>query len=278
MALIPLVKKDSTQGTNGESNDRLYVYIQDYTGVYNATTNVGGYGAPNPLYTNILKSYLNFSNLFDTTTNLVTLDTGTTPTAVQFANPTSTTYYPMTSISTGQSTSEEEITDGIYKVDYYPSFEIGVNATLEATFTNGSTAMVFTTGTPTLTNYTYVYAPDGEFYAIDSWDLGTLTFTLAREYEGTTATDSFAFSLCYNASAYFSVLNGLVTCVQENAVVLSESCCDGCKDKDLKISFDSFTLLQSIDAVLGCGEYAKSQRIVDNLTNLCNQDDDCNCG
>lgn len=278
MALTPLVRKDATQGTNGESNDRLYGYIQDYTGVYNATTNTGGYGAPNPLYTDVLKSYLFFSNLFDTTTNLVTLTTLTTPTAIQFANPTTTYYYPMSSISTGQSTSEEELTDGIYKVDYYPSFQIGVDNSLEATFTNGSTSMVFTTGTPTLTNYTYVYAPDGEFYAIDSWDGGTSTFTLAREYEGATVTLNFSFSLCYYASAYFSILNGLVECVQENFVAVAEACCNDCLSKDLKKALDSFTLLNGVDAVLGCGEYAKSQRIVDLLTDSCNDTDDCNCG
>ena len=275
--LTPQIVQSETYGVNGQSVNGYYIYLQDQTGVYNASTNTGGYGTPNPNYTDIVKTIIGVTPVTTGVVTYTTLDGGTTPTAQDFANPNTVTYLAVTSVMTGQSVTQEAITDAEYKIGYYPCFEDYSSAAIDADWTNGSTSVVLSGNTPpSFTDVTFITDTDGNVYGIESYDAVTYTFTLSSPYIGTTGTYSNCFTGYSSVIYIVSINTTLVPCAMNALVNFVRSNCS-CKKELLYIANYDYISLKGISAAVGSGQYNTAQNAITDLTNYCTLPNVCNC-
>lgn len=145
-----------------QAQDNKSVTFDETTGAYHASTNPGGWGTPNPAYTDILRAFIQITNL---KTDAVAYLAMTLAEAQAFADPGGTTPVTLDSLIMGQTIVGEDyakINDGTYQLRYLPILAEGISlgATLDSVVITGSTL------TTVFANYSAVYI-DGKIYEID---------------------------------------------------------------------------------------------------------------
>lgn len=98
-----------------QTTDQLYVVVNELTGTYDASTNLGGYGAPNPIVGAALSAQLIFTKLGDTTSYTVNIFTSGFPTT----DKTKTVSIPYTSFG---GAAGDKMPNGIWNVEYIVTF------------------------------------------------------------------------------------------------------------------------------------------------------------
>jgi len=278
MSLIPSITKDLNVGVNGQSVNQFYLYLRDATGAYNATSNLGGYGSPNAAYTDVIKCTILPQLISGSTVGEVDITSGTTPTAINFANPSLSNYWSMTSIETGQSTSVEALTDGVYKLTYNVYVEDYGFGGIDVTFTNGSSTIILT-GIPTWTDITVIELLGVAYQIVaGSWNGGLYTFTLSSPFTGTTTTNSGCYTGYWSAT-YVSAENGVAKCTAQSYVAVARaigSCTSNCFKETVWNAVVKNTLLDGIDGNIGSSEPSLAQSCVEYLTLICNSNG-CGC-
>jgi hypothetical protein len=239
-----------------QSSDCLTLYTQDSTGLYNATTNTGGYGTPNPLYTDITAITLRMGRPNSSTTIDITLDGSSTPTAIQYANQTGGYPYPFTSINIGQSTTSEALTDGVYPLQEFVAY-FNLDSDTEVTATNGSTSVYLSGGGFTFDiNCNYIQLPDGEFYEVASFTSSTSAI-LVEPYAGTTETSNI-WSNVYSGSASLITYCNAQTCMTNilgNEFVADATAdCSDCKKETNQTAQNAFYEFYILKANEACSD------------------------
>lgn len=242
-----------TPTKSSQSSDCTTLYTKDSTGAYNATTNTGGYGTPNPAYTDVTTIILRMGRPNSSTTVDITLDGSSTPTAVQYANPAGVDTYPFTSINVGQSTTSEALTDGVYPLQEFVCYLNTDNST-DVTATNGSTSIYLSGGGATFdTDCNYIMLPDGVLYEIASY-VSNVSAVLVLPYEGSTITD-YIWSYVYNGTAQLITYCNAQSCMtnilgDEFVAAATESCsdCSEGTNQTAQNAFYEFYILKANEA------------------------------
>jgi len=283
MSLTPLLGKtiNSSTAPFGENLSATILYLQDSTGAYNSATNAGGYGSPNYAAADIYDVIVRITlpgvavptTLLDvnSTTATIVLNSGTTPTAVQFVNPATTGTYPysVTAITTAQSTTADNMNDGVYPFEYAVSKQHAANDNLY--FVNGSKVVQNLGGAGTdlsdVLAGQYVRGVDGLLYLIDSLTyVGGMTdqwtININTEYQGAddnTATYLFYFYSLTNIALFQNANNCMLGIVGTEAINLGTDECDDCQTMTSKLGANAFNdFYTNIAGAESCG----------NLTNL----------
>lgn len=247
MALSIKPAKNSTQ-----PDGCTELYINDSTGAYNATTNTGGYGTPNPAYTDIASITLRIfrPNVTDTYEDII-LNGGSTPTAVQYANPNGGYYVALNSINTGQSTGSETLSDGVYTIQEFVCYD-RLDPATEVSVTNGSKDVVISTGYTDYTDFNYMYLPDGKLYEVASINALTGEVTLVENYAGTTTSSTnftYAFMGVGYAMDYCSANTCMTSLLADQFVKdVQNGCCSEEVSQKAEHAFYEFYILKSNEA------------------------------
>lgn len=249
MALSIKPAKSSTQASGC-----LSLSIYDATGAYSSTENTGGYGAPNPLYTDINKIVLRVFRPNETVNyEDITLDSGTTPTAVQYATPSGGYTFSLNSINTGQSTGSETLIDGVYTIQEFVVYEaILPNAYLSVV--SGETTVNFNNTIQNLcgfADFNYILMPDGNFYEIASIDGSSLELVLP--YEGETVVNTelwyFVYSGIGYAMNYCSADKCMTSLLADQFVAdVQNGCCSKGVSETAEHAFYEFYILKADEA------------------------------
>lgn len=234
MALILRLKYDSTTA------DGLQFTILDNTGNYNASTNPGGYGTPNPDRSDIALFLRAFTKRFDgsdtvTSTNIVATPNDTDPVA------TASWVVEVTAQGWHQS--------NLYGLQLY---DVATLLSVDELVWKADTEQIVRILTRTGSGpYTYTYAVAAEA------DLDNTDYT----------------------TAYTAVLNSLVIpelCVCENKAIAFYFTTREASDFTVYQNID--VLLKSISASFANQDYAGAQKKVEDVENKCDcLDQTCNC-
>lgn len=250
MALV--VQIDNTTQTK----DALLVQLLDPTGAYDGTTNLGGYGTPNPAYTDIVQSLIRVVQPKQTTSVDFTLNNSSLPTAQDFANPSLSTPFDLNSYLLGNTDASniEALVNGSYQVFYYVFFTGStVGATLNSKTVTG-------TGLTTLLADTDILLIGGVLCRVDKTTGFTPTsIQLTTEFTG--ATGSYAALLGYEAVGQFLLIQQAKNRVQ-CAIAKRDACC-GCGGKNITRQLQ--LSVEGARAKATCADYQGAQEIVDVL-------------
>lgn len=262
------------------SSSCLTIPIYDGTGAYNSITNTGGFGTPNPAYTSvnkvILRVYLNGTS-GDYTDNILT--SSTTPTAVQYSNPSGGYTFDLTSINTGQSTASESINDGLIIVQQFTTFVYAPTTDWTLEVTNGSTSVTgYGTGSFSgMASASYILIDDVlyGFTYVDSTHI-----TLDRPYEGSsgdvTEYDQAymgtldIYMYCNSECCMKSVLGSMFVSAVQPCGCKETSTCKGLSARD------DFYILTANEA--NAQSEAFSRNIVTYQEKWCGGTANCGCG
>lgn len=239
-----------------QSSDCLNLYTQDSTGAYNPTTNTGGYGTPNVAYTSISAITLRMGRPNSSTTVDITLDGTSTPTAIQYANPTGGKSYPFNSVNIGQSTTSEALTDGVYPLQEFVAF-LNSDSLTEVTATNGSTSVSLSGGGFTFdTSCNYLQLPDGVFYEVASFTSSTVA-VLVEPYAGETITSEI-WSNVYSGTAqlitYCNAQSCMTNLLGDEFVADATADCSECKKETNQIAENAFYEFYILKANEACSD------------------------
>ena len=246
MGLVVKPIKSSTQDSGC-----LTVNVADGTGAYNSTSNTGGYGSPNPAYTDIASIVLRVFRPNETSYEDLTLTGATTPTAVQYANPSGGYYYPLNSINTGQDTTSVALTDGAYTVQEFVCYADG-DPMVEASVTNGSNTVNISSGFTYYSDFNYILLPDGKFYEVASIDVNAGIVTLVNNYAGET-TSSTSFSYVFSGTGYIYVYCSADKCMtsllaDQFVADVQKGCCSEHINETAEHAFYEFYILKADEA------------------------------
>lgn len=278
MAIIPSVTKSS------ESSDAQTLYLVSDTGAY-SSTNTGGFGAPNPLYSSVIQWDVDiYARNSTTLLSTLSLTGSTSPTAANFANPSSPSTASLNASYFGGSAGDE-ITDNVYTCNSYVYTQQGSAGNFTYDFTNGSTTVSINDAIilPTYSDYQYILAPDGERYEIDSFDGGDII--LVSAYQGSTVTDSASFKLGWYAQSNFACIqqcqNCMLTLIGTEAVASTfpTNNCTCSKARATSQSEYAFNLYYTaIEGGQSKQNWDWLQRNIEYyLEAVCNADTNCNC-
>lgn len=247
MALSIKPAKSSTQ-----ESGCLTLNIYDATGAYSSTSNTGGYGTPNPEYTDIASITLRVfrPNVTDTYEDIL-LNNSTTPTAIQYATPNGGYSYSLTSINTGQSTSSEVLADGAYTIQEFVCYA-SIDPTTEVSVTNGSKIVYISTGYTDYTDFNYIYLPDGKFYEVASVNPSSGIVTLVEDYAGENISSTdfcYAFMGVGYAMNYCSAEKCMTSLLADQFVTdVQNGCCSDNVSKTAEHAFYEFYILKADEA------------------------------
>lgn len=165
-----------------EAQDNKSASFKEATGAYHATNNPGGYGAPNPLYTDIKGGVLQITNL---KTDGVSYVEFSDVIARTFANPAVQSPIVVDSYDVGQSAlgeDLEEINDGTFQFKYMPIIVYGI----AMGFTSGSTVVTGLTLNTVFAEYSHILV-SGKIYEIDKLNgFGSASMNIKTPFTGTT--------------------------------------------------------------------------------------------
>lgn len=262
------------------NKESTLITLTDGTGAYDATTNPGGYGTPNPPYTSIQKIVFRCYNPKEDTYTDVTLDGTTTPTAQDFANPSGGNSYDLSALSFDVGDVGDTLSDGVRFIEYFVFYSpTGTNVG-----GSGTTATV-SYGSRNVTSINHGTALDStDYIAIGSIGTAVIypvddtpsssTVTLGTPYTGTSGAGVSYWVVYHNVLA-IACYNGVLACAHSKFGALPDVEC-ACEEKVLQKDFKLFIYLQSIVSNMQVGKYSRAQKAIDKLTELCN-DTDCGC-
>lgn len=273
MALVVKPKKSS------QTDDGITLYIYDNTGAYNASTNTGGYGTPNPAYADIQQIIVRVYEPNSTTEYTdFTLDTLTTPTAVQFATPSGGYTLGITAVDLGQSTSSTPLEDGAYNIQEFVLYEYGPSVDFILNVVNGSTAVTGSGAADLsgLANATHIYM-DGTLYGFTY--VNATNITLDTPYEGVTGNIE-DYSAAYMGSFYFYNYYNSEVCASDliGDSFVTDMQCDCGVSKSYQTAENAFYqlfILKTNEAEND--EEAFSRNIETYQSIYCDGDGDCGC-
>lgn len=287
MALIIQPAKYTVTYADGQAPDCLTLAIKDGTGAYSAS-NTGGYGLPNPTTAAVAQIQLwmyqpNVST--DSEDYEEILLTGlTSPLAVDYAA--GTAYIDLTSITTGQSTSSEELNDGVWSVKERVWYTTGIDNVVEIACTTLTTTVTSMLATAAFTQYVagcFINMPDGEDYEVVTVTSST-SIQIYPAYAGSTLTvaNNYLFSTIFVGITQMACTCNINTCMTgilgQNFVNASEQICDECQNKGITLARNAFIDFQSIKAMEAESEFDAVQTgITIYETKYCGDTTDCNC-
>lgn len=245
-----------------QAQDNKSVTFDDTTGAYDVSTNPGGYGTPNPAYTDILRAVLQITNL---KTDAISYYLLTQAEAQALANPATENPLTLDSYYIGQTAVDEDlvaINDGTFQIKYVPILAEAI--TIGAT--NGSVVVTGTSLTTIFANYSVIYF-DGKLYEIDKVNGFTSTsMRLKTAFSGTTG----SFSAQTGAMALLKFgLNGVGNTTLIKAIGQITCCSD--TDQLMDILLFKF----GTDAKEQCGDIEGYQKIIDGMNAYFNNGVSC---
>jgi hypothetical protein len=190
------------------------------------------------------------------TTVDITLNGSSTPTAVQYANPTGGYTYPFTSINVGQSTTSVALTDGVYPLQEFVCY-LNLDYTTDVTATNGSTTITLAGGGATFdTDCDYILLPDGVLYEIASY-VSNVSAVLVLPYEGSTVTD-YLWSYVYNGTTqlitYCNAQSCMTNILGNEFVADATADCSDCKKETNQTAQNAFYEFYILKANEACSD------------------------
>ncbi len=269
MALIQKTTTSANQSTKTVS-------LLETTGVYNALTNLGGYGASQTpltkreisdilsgaLYILQLSEVFSFEGLaIPTTGTVIYSETLTSGNAQTLAGGT---------IKSMNLSSLTDYKDAIYKLIYINWFDgdgDGVSP--------GSTSTTITvTNSDYLTNASFIkLTTNGENYIFDIVSISGTTIEINKPF--TLFDDEVIYTVGYSSTSYFQNVHDINQCLHTD---IAKSACSDCscnKTKKEKL-FTAVMNFIGIQPNIDRGNYPCAQEIIDSITIYCSKSG-CNC-
>lgn len=255
--------------------DGKHIYIENDTGIYNVSTNPGGYGTPNygsaDLNKVVITPLLPHESEYGTD---IIYDSGTTPTAANIIAGTSNA--DITTILTEQAATAEVFPAGVYQFRYADYFTPNVATTVSVT--NGSKIVTAAAGLFTdaiNSGFGFIEIVNGgntDRLAIDSVDSNT-QITLAAEYERATAS-GLTFRIGFYSIIYVDQFIATQKCLDQKTAD-TFGICQNCEEAYKQKLQGMNNLMLSAQASFNAGDYTEAQDKIDVIQDFC--DNDCGC-
>jgi hypothetical protein len=260
------------------------------TGVYNGTTNPGGYGTPNRSNDNDITDFI-ITKPDGTVVTIRNNKALTEPTqaAVPVVVPSAALTKTFTPVDLGYDTSYLTFPDGIYKLDCWTWYRVvGEAATVGEVVSSGKVVTIsdgtfeaLTTGFADTRWIKIINTEADERDRYIETILSNTEISLSQALDAEKFPDSTEVSIYagYLTTVYLKVINGLLTCIQPKMAKYSlsaKSCCKQCGSPSIDKAMEIFFGIFSVDAQFKVGLYSEANKNIAALNKMC-ASEDCKC-